>query len=103
MKHNCVACFEIAAKIFPLNRTRRLANAYAYILLIADQPEATAQAIREVLPTDSTCADLWYHMTRMDLKLDNKEAYSADLEQLRKLTPRLSYSIVREPAIEGDP
>lgn len=104
MEQNRLEPFHWAARTFPLNRNRRLGEAYAHILLVEQTTVArTAQVIREVLPTDRNTADLWYHLARMDLKLGNKEAYTTDMVQLQKLTPHAVYQVVHNPTIEGRP
>src|SRR5260221_4498623 len=97
MEKHCLPCFELAAKVFPLNRVRRTGPAVATAILKGDQPELVATAVRAVILTDVNAADLWYTLAQADLKLGDKQAYTADMVQLRKLTPHVVYRAVLAP------
>ena len=102
MSEHRIAPFDTASRLFPLSFERRTGLAKAHILL-PDQttPQVTAEVIRRTLRSDPNASDLWYNLVRMDLKLGDKGAYTADMGHLRKLTPQVTFQIVAPT--EGQP
>jgi hypothetical protein len=85
-----IALFDLSARLFPLDRTRRLAGAYARMVLM--EPVTTQDLyfwLRRAAETDHNSADIWYGLVHLDLNSGNKRAYTADMVELRKLTPHI--------------
>jgi len=84
--------FVLAAQIFPLMRTHRSAPAYAIIL--AMQPEGIP-LVEAAIVHDPNAADLWYGLSRLQLRAQNDLGYNSALARLRELTPGMDFHLVK--------
>ena len=101
MVQGSILAFDTAAKLFPLNYSRRLGGVHARIILPDHTTwQETASEIRMAFRTDPNNIDLWYNLVRMDLKLNDEQRYTSDLGHLEKLTPQVTYQLQRT---EGPP
>lgn len=102
LRTNDIAAFDLAARLFPLNRNRRLGGAYAHALF-PGPPEAARDAILRALSTDVNAPDLWTHLALVDLKLRDETGYTLALKQLDRLTRQQVVRVATEPATKGQP
>lgn len=82
--------FDLSARLFPLNRNRRLAGVYGRMLIPGNATWGEVySSVLWGLSIDPNSADIWLAKAQLDLKFGNKAAYTADMVGLRKLTPHI--------------